>query len=98
MVFESQWDAFAVMDRCGWHREEPDGWAVLITRGASNGRFSQRVSGNIFAWPQNDPEKDGRRAGEEWLLDVVRYARGKIFRVEVPNQFKDANDWFRSIR
>jgi hypothetical protein len=35
MVFESQWDAFAVMDAAGWHKAAPDGWAVLITRGAS---------------------------------------------------------------
>ena len=96
MVFESQWDAFAVMDQCGWHREEPDGWSILITRGASNGRFSARVSGDIYAWPQNDFEKEGRRPGEEWLHDVAMHARGNVFRVAVPTQFKDANDWYRA--
>jgi hypothetical protein len=96
MVFESQWDAFAVMDQCGWHHEQPDGWAVLITRGASNGRFAARATGEIYAWPQNDPERDGKRAGEEWLLDVALHASGKVFRVAVPEEFKDANDWVRA--
>lgn len=96
MVFESQWDAFAVMDQCGWHREEPNGWAVLITRGASNGRFAQRAIGEVYAWAQNDDEKAGRRAGEEWLNDVAMHACGKVFRVTVPAHFKDANDWVRA--
>lgn len=96
MIFESQWDAFAIMDECGWHQEEPEGWAVLITRGASNGQFAARVSGEIYAWPQNDPEKDGRSAGEEWLRNVAMHARGNVFRIVVPAKFKDANDWIRA--
>jgi hypothetical protein len=96
MVFESQWDAFAIMDQCGWHQEEPNGWAVLITRGACNGRFAARAAGQVYAWPQNDTNKDGKRAGEEWLHDVVTHAPAKVFRVAVPAQFKDANDWVRA--
>jgi hypothetical protein len=95
MVFESQWDAFAIMDQCGWHQEEPEGWAVLITRGATNGRFAARAAGQVYAWPQNDPDKGGKRAGEEWFHDVTTHAPDKVFRVSVPEQFKDANDWAR---
>lgn len=39
LVAESQWDAFAFLDRAGWHRGPLPGWAVCITRGASNGRL-----------------------------------------------------------
>ena len=96
LVFESQWDAFAIMDAMGWHKTAPTGWAVLITRGASNGRFASHGFGKLYAWPQNDVEKDGKRAGEEWLRDVTAHAPGEIFRVAVPAQFKDANDWTRA--
>jgi len=96
MVFESQWDAFAIMDAAGWHRAAPEGWAVLITRGASNGRFAKRAAGTVYAWPQNDADKDGKRAGEIWLLDVVTAAPADVRRVATPERFKDANDWTRA--
>lgn len=96
LVFESQWDALAILDAMGWHRGAPDGVAVLITRGASNGRFAARAGGVVIAFPQNDPEKNGKRAGEEWLRDVAASARGEVFAVRVPEQFKDANDWTRA--
>ena len=96
LVFESQWDAFAVMDAMAWHRDAPVKCAVLITRGASNGRLAARAAGAVYAWPQNDPEKDGKRAGEEWMRDVAAHAPGKIFRVSVPAKYKDANDWTRA--
>ncbi len=96
MVFESQWDAFAVMDAMGWHTSAPEGWAVLITRGSSNGRHAARAGGITYAWLQNDEEKDGKRAGEEWLREVVAHAPGEVFRVAVPGQHKDANDWTRT--
>jgi hypothetical protein len=40
LTFESQWDAFAVMDKLGWHMDNglPD-TAFFITRGASNGKL-----------------------------------------------------------
>ena len=96
MVFESQWDAFAVMDAIGWHECAPEGWAIVITRGAHNGRFAAVACGAIYAWPQNDPEKDGKRAGELWLAAVAAAASGEVFRVETPPEFKDANDWSRA--
>ncbi len=96
LVFESQWDAFAILDAMGWHRGAPAGLAVLITRGASNGRFAARAGGVVVAFPQNDPEKDGKRAGDEWLRDVAASARGEVFAVLTPAQHEDANDWTRA--
>lgn len=96
LVFESQWDAFAILDAMGWHRSAPEGLAVLITRGASNGRFAARAGGVVVAFPQNDPEKNGKRAGEEWLCDVAASAGGEVFAVRTPAQHEDANDWTRA--
>ena len=90
LVFESQWDAFAVMDAMAWHKAAPVKCAVLITRGASNGRLAARAAGAVYAWPQNDP------AGEQWMRDVAAHAPGKVFRVSIPAKYKDANDWTRA--
>ena len=98
MVFESQWDAFAVMDAIDWHESAPEGWSIVITRGAGNGRFAAVARGAIYSWPQNDPEKDGKRAGEVWLEAVTAAASGEVFRVVTPPEFKDANDWARATK
>jgi hypothetical protein len=79
-----------------WHRHPPNGWLVLITRGASNGRFAALAKGTIYAWPQNDPENAGRSPAKEWLCDVVKHARGDVFCVATPARHKDANDWTRA--
>ncbi|MGB8352294.1 MAG: primase-helicase family protein [Chthoniobacteraceae bacterium] len=96
MVIESQWDAFSIMEAMGWHKAVPAGWVILITRGAGNGRFAVRAFGTIYAWPQNDVEKGGKLAGEEWMRDVTTHAPGAVFRVNLPPQHKDANDWMRA--
>ena len=90
LLFESQWDAFAIIDAMGWHRAAPAGLAVLITRGASNGKFAARAGGQIIAFPQNDP------AGAQWLADVAASARGEVLEVRTPAPHKDANDWCRA--
>lgn len=66
-VFESQWDAFAVMDRMGFHTMAmlPPAVAVVITRGASNGRLLQPFVGegkSLILWPQNDPTGENGRS------------------------------------
>ena len=96
MVFESQWDAFAVMAAVGWHETAPKDWAVLITRGSSNGRFAVQVTGKVYAWTQNDELKDGKRAAEGWFHDVLAHAPGAVFQVAIPKIYKDANDWLRA--
>jgi hypothetical protein len=63
---------------------------------ASNGRLAARARGTVYAWPQNDPEKDGKRPGEEWLRDVAAHTPGKVCSIATPAQWKDANDWTRA--
>ena len=93
-AFESQWDAFAVCDKLSLH--ETDGEAVIITRGAGNGSLvrgliSQKTE--VFAWKQNDEEKNGKRAGDEWLKTVVKSANSLVRCVITPAPFKDPNEW-----
>ena len=99
-VFESPWDAFAVMDRLGWHRPKgiPD-TAVLVTRGAGNGKlvgglFTPRTA--LYAFKQNDTTNDGKNAADKWLTDVCNHAAGRVYHVATPSQFKDVNDWTRA--
>jgi hypothetical protein len=99
LAFESQWDAFAVMDKLGWHTANglPDN-AVFITRGAGNGKL---IGGQIapdavcYAFKQNDaptPEKP-TPAGDIWLAEIASNAGCKVLNVATPAQHKDANDW-----
>ncbi len=103
LAFESQWDAFAVLDRLG-HHEDPSAYAAVITRGAtSNTGLAALDAPALLAVPQNDPpEKTNKRTGrtpaEEWL-ERVRAGRreGARFLVaRVPEGHKDANDWIRA--
>ena len=90
MVFESQWDAFAFMDRMNWHRHLRHNTCIVITRGASNGK---RLDGlipdktrEVFAFTQNDD------AGGRWEKDIASVFR-KAKRVATPPEFKDLNEW-----
>lgn len=105
LAFESQWDAFAVLDSLGYH-EDPRGYAAVITRGAtSNTDFSRIEAPAIIAIPQNDPDekrnkKTLRTPAEEWL-ERIRETRHKNSRVlvgRIPTEFKDANDWIRDAK
>ena len=98
LCFESQWDAFAVMDRLGWHLADGlPGTSIIITRGSENGKL---VGGRcppeavVYAFVQNDvPNADGTIPAEKWLADVVACAGCKVLRVATPGPHKDANDW-----
>ena len=102
LTFESQWDAFAVMDRLGWHTSNglPD-TAVFITRGAANGKL---IAGQVspdavcYAFKQNDvpTPKKPMPAGDEWLADVASNAGCHVLNVATPAPHKDANDWTRA--
>ena len=100
LCFESQWDAFAVMDKLGWHLNPPADYAVFITRGADNGKLIKGQCASdaaVFAFAQNDkPDEKGKIAAEIWLADVASYAGRKVLRVATPAEFKDANDWTRA--
>jgi hypothetical protein len=94
-VFESYWDAFAVCDKLRLHEET--GHAVIITRGAGNGAIVHGLipeKAQVFAWKQNDQKnKNGKRAGDEWLKDVVQSTNSLVKCVVTPASFKDANEW-----
>jgi hypothetical protein len=99
LAFESQWDAFAVMDKLGWHagNSQPDA-AVFVTRGAGNGKL---IRGQIapdsvcYAFKQNDTPtaKNPIPAGDVWLVDVASNAGCNVLNVATPAPHKDVNDW-----
>jgi hypothetical protein len=97
-IFESQWDAFAVMDKF----EGDELGLVIITRGAGNGALvaGQIPTGaaHVFAWKQNDAEKNGKYAADEWLKDVCAHAGVSVRGVQTPLKFKDPNDWTKTGR
>jgi predicted transcriptional regulator len=94
LTFESQWDAFAVMDKLGWHMDNglPD-TAAFVTRGAGNGKL---IRGHVisdalvYVFTQNDA------AAQTWLADITSNAGCKILNVATPTPHKDANDWTRA--
>lgn len=100
-IFESQWDALAVADRLGWHEGRIMDAAFIITRGASNGKLVAGLlnpEAKAIAWTQNDPpKKNGKIPSEEWFSDVLEAAdRHAIYRIEIPKEYKDANDWVKT--
>jgi hypothetical protein len=102
LTFESQWDAFAVMDKFGWHTGNGlTDSAVFITRGAGNGKLihGQTSPGAIvYAFKQNDPLKPGQKipTGDTWLADIAINAGCKVLNVATPEPHKDVNDWTKA--
>jgi hypothetical protein len=94
LAFESQWDAFAVMEKLGWHTRNglPD-TAIIVTRGASNAKLIRgRLSPDAvaFAFSQND------EPGRKWLAELTGNAGCQVVRVLTPAPHKDLNDWTRA--
>lgn len=94
LAFESQWDAFAVMDKFGWHTGAgvPD-TAVFVTRGAGNGKLIRghvNSAALVYTFTQNDT------AAQAWLADIASNAGCKVLNVATPTPHKDANDWTKS--
>jgi hypothetical protein len=90
-VFESPWDAFAVMDKVGSHKPKsiPD-TAVIVTRGATNGKLVNGVlarEATVYAFQQNDTP------GEKWLTDICANVGRKVGLVVTPRPHKDTNEW-----
>ena len=99
-VFESPWDAFAVMDRLGWHKPKgiPD-TSIVITRGAGNGKLVAGLFSPgtvLYAFRQNDETKNGKNPANVWLSDICTCAGCKVFHVATPTSRKDINDWTRA--
>lgn len=102
-IFESQYDAIAVLDRLGMLRMEAE-WphiAILITRGAGNGGLARRAAiegKTLILWPQNDQtnERTGKNPAEEWVKAILEIAGGlPVRRVKTPDGFDDPNDWLQ---
>ena len=86
-VFESQWDAFAFMDKSG----ERSG--IIITRGAANGALVAHLipqNAKVYLWTQNDIP------GREWEQKICSYTKCLVKRVRIPALHKDLNDWTRA--
>ena len=108
LIFESQWDAFAVADKFGVHlpnpilrRREtgPVKLAFIVTRGAGNGKLIKGLipAGSVaYAWKQNDELKNGIRAADEWLKEVVASTDATVQWARTPDCHKDVNDWTRA--
>jgi hypothetical protein len=95
LVFESQWDAFAVCGKLpSWTADcNPP---VIVTRGASNGGLARgfvKRGASIYAFRQNDV------AAEKWLADLVAAAAADgatVRRVVTPDTHKDVNEWTKA--
>jgi hypothetical protein len=102
LAFESQWDAFSVMDKLGWHTTNGlPGTAVFITRGAGNGKFIRgRLSPEAvcYAFKQNDaPTPKGPvPPSNSWFDAIVSNSGCKVLNVSTPEPYKDTNDWTRA--
>ncbi len=101
-AFESQWDAFAVMARLGWHFDaDSRDIAIVITRGAENGKLIAGLcatNATVYAFAQNDPPRENSKPtpAEKWLRDISAQCGCKCVRVVTPPEFKDPNDWTRA--
>jgi hypothetical protein len=105
LAFESQWDAFAMLDKLGAHlAENSNKYCAYVTRGAStNTNLGKHAIAKLIACPQNDPPEKaskttGRTPAEEWLFRIQGSKhKSTAFSVfDTPPQHKDANDWIRA--
>jgi Protein of unknown function (DUF3987) len=92
-VFESQWDAIALIDKLDLTEEIDAGeLCVIATRGAQS---SNRLSVlpwpptiNVYLWPQNDA------AGQQWLVKNLAQLQG-AYVVKADKLHKDLNAWVK---
>ena len=98
-IFESQWDAFAWMDRIEWYKEMLAVSCVVITRGASNGRLIHGLlpsTARIYLVPQNDPLNDkGESPATKWVQAIAKL-HPRCLIVATPPEYKDLNEWTQS--
>ena len=104
--FESQWDAFAVMDRLELYKTSD--WMVIITRGAENGALVGNVEVAkdvpVFIWAQEDGELEKHRnkapenrPSERWINEAKANHNGahSLTVLRPPEGFKDWNELTR---
>jgi AAA domain len=96
--FESRWDAFAFLDISGDYLNEAV--AVVITRGAANTSKIVDYSHSeteLLIWPQNDSAGlNGEAPSEKWFKKIQSSLTRDFYRVSIPRQHKDLNNWVRS--
>ncbi len=92
-ICESTWDALTLCDSLGIDLGGASEDVLFCTRGAANGKFVDQIAEMtqaIYVWPQND------QPGQAWLRKVSETLHGPFYRVHVPAQHKDLNDWVRA--
>jgi energy-coupling factor transporter ATP-binding protein EcfA2 len=105
LLFESQWDAFAILDALEADNADNEGvYCAYITRGASSNTDASKLKvAKLIVCPQNDSrEKEnkttGRTPAEDWLFKI-QSTKSKTTSIAVfvtPQEFEDANDWTRA--
>jgi hypothetical protein len=78
-IFESQWDAFAFMDKSG------DQSGIIVTRGASNGAVAASLitdNSTVYLWTQND------EAGQKWQQNICANTKALVKRPKIPTSTK----------
>jgi len=93
VTFESQWDLISFLDMGDWHEGGYFDYGFIATRGAMNGRKVGAYCNPdtiVYAVMQNDD------AAKKWLNLIVNSVNCEVRKVEIPNEFKDLNDWKRA--
>jgi hypothetical protein len=97
-VFESTWDMLAACDKLLIH--VTDGIAAFCTRAAGNGGLVRQIPQNItkvYLWAQNDkPNDKGVIPSENWVTKIRYTMDCPFYRVVVPSDREDLNDWIRA--
>jgi putative DNA primase/helicase len=94
-VHESRWDCYSEASVTGWHLKP--GIRFISTLGAANGKLVKGLipkGARVYCWEQHDqPGQNGKVPNEAWFRGVAAAVGCEIFRVQIPPQHKDLNDW-----
>jgi replicative DNA helicase len=104
-VFESYWDGLDFADKM--LPQETECCAVIITRGASNGRLVKGLlppqdKCEVYIWPQRDvAREDGKVPSKIWLATLKANAGRPVKVAWIPDLHPDRdfdfNDWAREL-
>jgi hypothetical protein len=101
-VHEGAWDLFAEIERMGWHFDGfKEGLVLVATRGAGNAKtLAGKIpkTAKVVLWPQNDKvKKEGEKTpAEKWTAAMKDVIEQEVTIANVPDQYKDLNDWTRA--
>jgi len=107
-VFESPWDAFAVLNELCYEQYDfafQKLWTVMITRGSGYGHHVSRVANHchrLVLWPQNDPPnpRSGNIPSLQWVKDIEATAASNVVvrGVATPSEFEDPAAWCKQVK